>query len=217
MRTWPLSAATLMLASALGLSHWSGRDPESTPAHPIRDLPLVLAGRWQAREIPMTARELELLGLSDYVSRVYMPLPLVATSAPVQLYIGYYQSQRTGATYHSPLNCLPGNGWQITESGFVSLPGASGLRVRRLVMAKELQRALVLYWYQDRGRVITSEYAAKAYLLWDAIRFNRTDGALVRILVPEESGPEAAFAEANSFVADLWPELARRLPKPAGS
>lgn len=212
-----MSGTALMLASALVLSHWSGRHPENTPANPVRDLPLVLAGRWQAREIPLTARELELLGLSDYVSRVYTPLESATASAPVQLYIGYYQSQRTGATYHSPLNCLPGTGWQIAESGYEPLPGAAGLRVKRLVIAKELQRQLILYWYHDRGRVITDEYTAKAYLIWDAIRLNRTDGALVRIMVPEGRRPEAALAEAASFVADLWPELARRLPRPGGS
>ena len=217
MKTWPVGVAALMLASALVLSHWSGRHPEDTPPNPIRDLPLVLAGRWQAREMPLTDRDLELLKLSDYVSRVYTPLGPSATSTPVQLYIGYYQSQRTGATYHSPLNCLPGTGWQIAESGYESLPGASGLRVKRLVVAKELQRQLILYWYHDRGRVITDEYAAKAYLIWDAIRLNRTDGALVRIMVPEGRLPATALAEAASFVADLWPELAQRLPRPAGS
>jgi EpsI family protein len=217
MRSGPPIVASLMLASALVVSRWPARHPENTSAKPIGNLPLVLATRWLGRDLPLTPRELELLGLSDYVSRVYTPVDATVPSLPVQLYIGYYSSQRTGATYHSPLNCLPGTGWEITESGFEGIPGVPGLRVKRLTIAREMQRQLVLYWYHDRGRVITNEYAAKAYLIWDAMRLNRTDGALVRIMVPMASSPEQASAEAAAFLTDLWPELARRLPRPASA
>jgi EpsI family protein len=203
-----------MLASALVVSRWPARHPESTPAKPIGNLPLVLSTHWLGRDLPLTPRELEILGLSDYVSRVYARTDATAPSRPVQLYIGYYNSQRTGATYHSPLNCLPGTGWEITQSGYEGIPGVPGLRVKRLVIAKELQRQLVLYWYHDRGRVVTNEFAAKAYLIWDAMRLNRTDGALVRVMVPMADSAEQASAEGGAFLTDLWPELIRRLPRP---
>jgi EpsI family protein len=217
MRSAPPFVAGLMLASALLVSRWPARHPENTPEKPIGGLPLVLSTRWLGRDMPLSARDLELLGLSDYVSRLYTPQDASAGSAPVQLYIGYYSSQRTGATYHSPLNCLPGAGWEITASGYETIPAVAGLRVKSLTIAKEMQRDLVLYWYHDRGRVITNEYAAKAYLIWDAMRLNRTDGALVRIIVPIAGSPEQASAEAAAFLGDLWPELARRLPRPPAS
>ena len=45
------------------------------------------------------------------------------------------------------------------------------------MIEKGFDKQLILYWYQDRGRVVASEYDAKAYLIWDAMTKNRTDGA----------------------------------------
>jgi EpsI family protein len=217
MKAWPPALAAGLLAAALALSHWPARPPESTPAKPLEGLPLLLAGRWEGREVSLTARELEMLGMSDHVSRIYTRVTAGPPVTQLHLFIGYYQSQRTGATYHSPLNCLPGTGWQVVQTGYAGVPGVRGIRVKKLVIQKELQEQVVLYWYHDRGRVITSEYAAKAYLLWDALRFNRTDGALVRILVPDVAGLGPASEEGASFLKDLWPELSRRLPKASTS
>jgi EpsI family protein len=94
----------------------------------------------------------------------------------------------------------------------VPVPGHAGLRLKRLLIEKDQQRDVVLYWYQDRGRVITDEYTAKAYLLWDGFQWNRTDGALVRISAPVSTTPEEATERALRFVTDLWPVLEERLP-----
>lgn len=214
MKGWPFAFATVMLALTLVLTR-SNRGTENAPEKPLAGKVLVSSERWQGRDLPLTERELDLLKLSDYVSRVYRDT--AAGGAPVMLYIGYYRSQRTGSTYHSPLNCLPGSGWQIAETSYATMPGRPDVRVKKLILEKELQRNVVLYWYHDRGRVISSEYAAKAWLVWDALRFNRTDGALVRITVPVTTTAEAAGEEAMRFLADLWPALNERLPAPVRS
>ena len=214
MKAWPFAVAALLIGTTWAFMGVRARLPETAPANPLVGLPQSM-GRWTSvRDLPLNARELELLKLSDYVSRVYASEP--AGEGPVLLYVGYYRSQRSGSTYHSPLNCLPGAGWQIAESGYVSVPGR-GIEVKRLVIEKELRRDVVLYGYVDRGRVITSEYAAKAYLIWDGLKWNRTDGALVRISAPVTSTPEEATARALGFLADLWPLLQERLPAPSRS
>ena len=66
---------------------------------------------------------LAVLGVDEYVSRVYT----APTNVSVGLYIGYYKSQREGDTMHSPLNCLPGAGWQPVKQERVTIPVATSL------------------------------------------------------------------------------------------
>jgi EpsI family protein len=230
MKAWPLAAAILLLGAAnVALARMARPEPPLVRA-PLGDLPLHLAGAWEGSEIRIDARTLELLQLTDHVMRVYLPAAggrtdsggqtgsvdraQEASVAPVILYVGYYDDQRTGATYHSPKNCLPGGGWQIAESGTTALSGREGarFRVNRVVIEKEFDRQLVLYWYQDRGRSIDSEYAAKLYLIWDAMTRNRTDGALVRVSTPVVGTAEEAEAHLVRFLDDAWPLLLARLP-----
>jgi EpsI family protein len=178
----------------------------------LASLPRTIDGRY-ASDDPIAPRVLEKLGLTDYVSRSYLAPDL----REVQLYIGYYASQRTGATYHSPRNCLPGSGWQILESGTARVPGPDGrpVTVNEMLIGKGTDRMVALYWYQDRGRVVASEYLAKVYLVWDAATRHRTDGSMVRVLVPaRDDGDDVAEArsEGRAFAARLMPLLPAFLP-----
>ena len=95
-------------------------------------------------------------------------------------------------------------------------PGAPDLVVNRYVVQKGIDRQLVIYWYQSHGRVVASEYWSKFYLVADAVRLNRTDGAIVRIIVPiagESAGAEQkAENTAVSFAKELLPKLQPFLP-----
>jgi EpsI family protein len=180
---------------------------------PFAEFPLSLDG-WRGQDLKLDERVLDLLKLTDYVMRAYAPPAGGQSAAPVYLYVGYYGSQRTGATYHSPKNCLPGGGWQFksTETVTGALPGAPGTAINRVVIEKGFDRQLILYWYQDRGRVVASEYAAKGYLIWDATTRNRTDGALVRITTPVVGSEEEAYRHALDFLRVSWEPLLRHLP-----
>ncbi len=81
-----------------------------------------------------------------------------------------------------PSSCLPGGGWRITENSRATrgLAGrAAPVFVNRAIIEQGDQRRLVYYWFQERGRNLTSEYKVKWYLLWDSATRQRTDGALV--------------------------------------
>jgi EpsI family protein len=80
------------------------------------------------------------------------------------------------------------------------------------VIQKGLDKQLVFYWYQDRGRIITSEYWAKIYLVLDAITQHRTDGALVRVIVPFAGDDAAVRERGKTFVAKILPLLQDYLP-----
>ena len=81
------------------------------------------------------------------------------------LYVGYYASQRQGQTMHSPMNCMPGSGWEPLRRDRVKVevqgsqePGPRFAEINYVVVQKGLDRMLVFYWYQAHGRVIASEY-----------------------------------------------------------
>jgi EpsI family protein len=225
VKRWPFVLALVMLGGTWVLLASRSQAEAALPRRPFSEYPLRL-GPFAGRDRAMDERVLDLLKLTDYVMRVYVPAstePDAASTfagqtrqavAPVWLYVGYYGSQRTGATYHSPKNCLPGGGWVFRSSEPVSgvLPGLPAVAVNRVVIEKGFERQLILYWYQDRGRVIASEYAAKGYLILDATTRNRTDGALVRVSTPVVGSEEEAFRHAVAFVREAFPALGEHLP-----
>ena len=180
---------------------------------PLASLPRTLGAWSDPVDLPLDRDVRAVLGVDDYLNRTYVN----AAAQPVDLYIGYYASQRQGDTIHSPQNCLPGAGWQPVEGGATSLDvDGRRLTVNRYVIQKGLDRQVVLYWYQGRGRIVANEYANKFWLMFDAARLHRSDGALVRVVAPVTRTPNASLAAADDAAAEftraVFPRLSRFLP-----
>jgi len=213
-----LSRSMILFACFVGGAVLVGRAERPEPA-PIRTsfahFPMRI-GDWRGvQQPPFEPRVLAVLGVDDYLSREYYG----ANRAEVGLYMGYYGSQRQGDTMHSPLNCLPGSGWEPVSRTMLPVSITDGrpdsqIIVNRYVIEKGIDRLLVLYWYQSHGRVVASEYWGKFYLIRDAVRLNRTDGSLVRIIAPIEGSDGEAGAEQTAvrFVRALFPMLGEYLP-----
>ena len=136
----------------------------------------------------------------------------------IQLYTGYYQSQREGDIIHSPKNCMPGSGWDVTDTThedlMISGTPPQRIKVIKLVLEKGTSKQVMLYWFQSRGRFISSEYWQKIYLVWDAIFKNRTDGSFIRLIAPVENGDvESTTRYIKLFAENLIPILDEYLPK----
>jgi EpsI family protein len=206
-----LVSCVLLLAAGLLLRSIS--HGEETPLRQsFAEFPLRLE-QWSGRQLELDTKVLEVLRVDDYVLRQYWD----AQGFPVELYIGYYKSQRQGATYHSPKNCLPGSGWFFLYTGKTQLsraqPSGEPVEINKFIIQKGLDKQLVLYWYQDRGRIITSEYWAKLYMIWDAMRRHRTDGAFVRITIPfTGESEERAVMQGRAFAEKIFPLLSEYLP-----
>lgn len=188
------------------------------PARPaLRGFPIQVAD-WRGRVLPdFEARVVRILGADQYLTRVYQQ----GAAPPVDFFVGYYGSQTTGAVIHSPLNCLPGAGWQLVDRERVAVQVAAGPRhprtivINRVVMQKGDERQVALYWYHERGRVIASEYVSRAFMMLDAARSGRTDGALVRVVTPLETDGDAtarASERLTTFVQTVFPLLDGYLP-----
>lgn len=205
-----LAVTAAVLLGAFILLHSASHGEPVVSHQPLRDLPYTV-GTWSGQESPFSERIVQAASVSDYTNRFYFANGI----APVQLYVGYYASQKTGDTIHSPKNCLPGAGWDPVHSGFATIPVAGGRRivVNEYVIQKDENKQLVFYWYQGRGRVTASEYAAKFWMVADAISRNRTDGALVRLITPINDNEASARARLVGLTQDLFPPLDGIIPK----
>jgi EpsI family protein len=193
-------------------------DVDQVPvSEPLSRMPLSF-GAWTAQDIPLTDDTLEVLGKGDFLNRIYtFEAPSGShREPPISLFIGYFASQRTGQTMHSPQNCLPGAGWTFDSQTYADIQDINGknYKVGEYVIGNGDVKQFVIYWYQAHGRSIPNEYVAKGYMVADAIRMNRTDGALVRVItqvLPTES-LETAKARALRFTQQMAPNLPRFIP-----
>jgi EpsI family protein len=177
---------------------------------PLAEVVPVLPGT-TARDLVISDRELAAVGVSAYLMRQYATADSAAP--PFSVYVGYYERQMRGKTIHSPKNCLPGSGWEALASSTVNVPVAGAeVTVNRYLLRKDDEQALVLYWYQGRGRVASNEYLVKWNLLRDSALRRRSDEALVRIVVPMVGAEDRALEAAIAAAAALIPALATALP-----
>jgi EpsI family protein len=177
-------------------------------------IPLEIAGQ-QARDIEVSKAERRVAGMSSYVMRVYSPdaQQIDQIAAAFSVYVGYYTSQTRGRTIHSPKNCLPGAGWEALASRPVEVETAAGrVTVNRYILQRGQKKAVVLYWYQGRGRVEANEYMVKWHLLRDAALKRRSDEALVRVVVPASNSENEAFRLALQVAHTLLPAVDKALP-----
>ncbi len=209
LRFW---IVTLMLAGAALLLQTRGDSDLIPQSESLSQVPQTIAG-WAGRDVAIDQETLDVLGAGDFLSRNYTRQ---GESQPIGLFIGYFPTQRTGVTIHSPKNCLPGAGWTFESSHYLDLRDATGKshRVGEYVIANGENRQFVIYWYQAHGRSVANEYMAKIYMVMDAIRLNRTDGALARVITPigPQGGATAAKTRAEAFTAQLAPMLPRFVP-----
>jgi EpsI family protein len=167
-------------------------------------------GPWKmAQELALDRQTEEFLKADDTVSRAY-----TGPGGQLTLFVAFFKSQRGGVTPHSPKVCLPGNGWTPEGSRIMSLdvPGAAKpIPVNRYVVRHGSDRSLVLYWYATAHHVVADEYVAKAYLMYEGLRYRRSDEAVFRVIVPITSGEEAAESEAVRFIQTLYQPLRQQI------
>jgi EpsI family protein len=207
---WAMAA--LLLAGGAVVNYWASAGEARAPRRALAEFPAEV-GSWRqsGRDVRFDAATEAVLRADDYVSRDYAGEAGQAAS----LYVGYYASQRAGATYHSPLNCLPGSGWVLREPSTVEVRPADGRApfvANSYVIEHGGDRMLMLYWYQGRGRAVASEYADKLYTVYDSIRLRRSDGAMVRVLVPFRGTEREAAETAARFAAHVAPSLPAYVP-----
>ena len=204
---------TLALVIQAGLFYATSRAENVPSMRPLHDFPRELSGWTMAQEGYVDDETQAILQADDTLTRTYGSPKYRLVSS---LFVAFFKTQRTGKAPHSPKNCLPGTGWEREREDYldVTIPGMTEpIQVNRFIVSKGEEKSLVLYWYQTENRVIANEYKAKLMTVEDAIRFNRTDTALVRVVVPVMGGDDAAAQqEAVEFVRSFFIPLRNYLP-----
>lgn len=212
---WP-PAITLAIGAVLATVGVQAQRTLPLRAPLASSVPTTVEG-YRSRDLNLTEEERAAVGVSNYLARVYSPADTAGTEARYfTVYVGYYERQVRGKTIHSPKNCLPGAGWEPLTSGVATLQTPSGaVPVNRYLIQKGQDQALVLYWYQGRGRITANEYRVKWNLLQDAALRRRSDEALVRVVVPIRRGTaeSAAFAQATRIAQQLVTAVGTALPQ----
>jgi EpsI family protein len=210
------SRAALILSAFLIIqgSLFYGYSRRETPpvAKSLETFPTEL-GKWRMSQQGVMEPEIkDVLRADDYVTRDYA----ASGSEVANLFVAFFKTQRAGQTPHSPKNCLPGAGWVWTVSDIipVKVPGReTPIEINRYVISKGEDKAVVLYWYQSRDRVVAREYQAAAYVAWDALRFNRTDTSIVKVTVRiVNNQDEAATQTGIDFIQNFFATLRQYFP-----
>jgi EpsI family protein len=202
-----LFIAVMMLAAGGFLRIVSAADLVPAAAA-LSALPLQI-GEWHGQDFGRLDRDTEaVLQADNYLLRRY-----TRDRVPVDLFVAYYATQRSGHTIHSPLNCLPGTGWEWVgrRRERVSVGPGRDIEINGNVARKSGEQSLVYYWYQSHGRAVASEYRNRLLLVQDALTLHRSDGALVRVTAPALA--RDASVDAAAFVRALYPILTRHLPE----
>jgi len=215
-RFWVIILFMAFTAMAL---HVRGDVDHIPYSRPLSELPVTIDNR-TATEISLNQETLDVLGKGDFLYRMYLPAENAPKTqdgrTPISLFIGYFPTQRTGQSIHSPQNCLPGAGWTFLSSGVVEFTDRTGknYRVGDFLITDGKVSQEVLYWYQMHGRSIANDYKAKISTLTDSIEYGRTDAALVRIITSVGQGEDRDQARnrAVEFAKQITPLLPAYVP-----
>ena len=207
-----LICVLILFASSFAVVHSLER-VEKTPIKQSLSIFPHQIGDWTVvGQRTLTDKVVKVLGVDDYGEYFFQH----SGGKKVNLYVSYFGAVGVTGSYHSPKNCLPGSGWAIVSSQAVdvSLDRAGvPVSVQSMIVQNGQDRQMVLYWFQNRGRIIASEYWAKIYLVWDALFKKRRDGSFVRIMYPLQDDSDPVIGKiTKKFVADVIKDLEGFLP-----
>jgi EpsI family protein len=201
----------ILVAFGVVINLWERAGEAKVARAPLSEFPSKL-GSWTQTgpDQRFDAATESVLKADDYLERTYF----TAGGRAASFYVGYYATQRNGATYHSPLNCLPGAGWTMSGASLVTVTpaGSAPFQANRYLIENGNDRQLMVYWYQGRGRSVASEYWGKVYTVVDSIKRRRSDGAMVRVAVAITDSEERAEAAALDLAAKSAEVLSDYVP-----
>lgn len=209
LRSGPALLVTLLLGAEIGLFY-----AVPTAEHIPHPPPLVSfahdVGAYRTvQESQIDAYTQSFLKADDTLTRAY-----VGPGGELTFFVAFFKSQRGGVTPHSPKICLPGNGWTPEDASIIKVPVPGENRpipVNRYIVRHGESRSLVLYWYSTAHHVIANEYVSKLYLMYEGLRYRRSDEAVYRVIVPIDGNDAAAEATGIRFIQAIYDPLRQQM------
>jgi EpsI family protein len=204
----PAMAVAALLAAEVIL-FYAVPTKEYVPTPPPLELFARSVGPWtMTGQFPMDDDSARILKADDTLTRNYKG------PSNEELFVAFYKSQRAGVTPHSPKMCLPASGWAEESSRIISVnvPGEKApIPVNRYIVAKNSDRRLVLYVFQSWHRATADEYVSKFYMLYDSIRYRRSDEAFIRVVTDLGVANPNAEEHAIQFLQDIYQPLKQQI------
>lgn len=211
-RTGIIGTAVLLLSAQAALTHRLSRTEFMPSPGPVNENIPTTIGEWNRFQDGVLDQEAyEVLAPDDVLNRTYRH-----ADADLSLFIAYYKTQLRAKNAHDPKVCLPGAGWNPLISKQIPIPVAGlaePVKVNYYVISKNGEQAVVLYWFQNHKAAYVTDQGLKFSRVLDNLMENRTDMALVRIVISAtKPGIEAATAKATEFAGSLYPSLRQQFP-----
>lgn len=165
---------------------------------------------WAGKTYFFSKEIYDMLGVDDSILRNYKN----SNGDKISLYVGYYETQKKGEIIHSPKNCMLGSGWEPVDISKIDIDlPEDKINVSMMIIQKGMQKEVVLYWYQSGDRVTANEYIQRLFFIWDSIRYNRTNGAFIRLTSPVINNDiERTVRLEKEFIKAAVPILNEFLP-----
>ncbi|MBL8174474.1 MAG: EpsI family protein [Bryobacterales bacterium] len=213
LRSKPAKILTIFFVVQAAAFYGMSRTEEVRTVNPLKTFPTEFASWTMVNEGTVEKEVMDILKADEVITRTYGDR---TANQIAHLFVAYFNTQRTGKAPHSPKNCLPGAGWLpiVNDRIDIDIPGREPVQANRYIVARGDSRSLVLYWYQTHRRTIASEYSAKVYTVVDALRYNRSDTAVVKVTIPirEDVDNEKATQIASEFVRAFFDKLLPYFP-----
>jgi EpsI family protein len=162
-------------------------------------------------DVPMKTEIISELDTDVYIFRNY----LAKDGKVINVYIGYYGTQKGGRSRHSPEGCYPGSGWSIVQENEEHLPvGKEDILLNVIQVKKGDEKELVYHWYQTQKKiVINNGIQQNFYRLKNRLLFNRDDGAFIRVSCDIGDDFNGAKGRIENFIRQLYPCLIEYWPQ----
>jgi len=179
------------------------REETVVNSKPLSQFPVML-GSWRASESRLPPGIEAVAGASEYY---YGDFLSSSDNKKVNLYIAYYQDQKLGAAPHSPKVCIPGDGWVITSDNPVLINNKNNksFEVSRLIITKDKHTIITYYWLKQGENIFHQQLMARLNLIWFALKENRADAALIRMV--SEVGSNEKIEDTDARMQEMATEL----------
>ena len=135
---------------------------------------------------------------------------------PVEVYVAYRSYQYDEKRLRSPkLSMLSTWNFVALERASLPLPGGGAIDGIWMLLQKNMQKQVVLYWYQDGAETFGGEVSYRFHQAKKMLIQERTEGAVVRIATPLAAAESVSQARERVTALSLsfYPELVKVLPQ----
>ncbi len=177
-------------------------------------LPYTIDGM-QGVDIPLEGSVIRELNTDVYLYRNYMS----KNGRVLNVYIGYYGTQKGGRSNHNPEGCYPGAGWSILQEGETNIAIEHGgvkndVVLNTIQVKKGDEKQLVYHWYQtQKSMVIRNGVQQNMNRFKNRLLYNRDDGAFIRISEDMGNNYFESKKDIENFIKLLFPLLNKYWPQ----